>query len=47
MDEIVQYLYSDGDMQMMCCKLVTYIFALESFAYIISLILGVVKCSKD
>lgn len=47
MNDIVNYLYSDGNMLMCCCKLVTYIFALESFAYIISLILGVVKCSKD
>lgn len=47
MENLVQYLYSNGDMLLMACKLVVFVFSLETFAYIVSLVMGVAKCSKD
>lgn len=46
MDSLVNYLYSNGDMLMMACKVIVFVFSIETFAYIVSMIMGVAKCSK-
>lgn len=47
MNELINFLYADGDMLMMCCKLVAFIFSVETFAYIVRIIAEVAKCSKS
>ena len=47
LDYIVTWLYSGGDMLMCTCRVIVFIFALEAMAYLISLVMGVAKCSKE
>lgn len=48
MNDIVMNIYSDGNILMMACKIVVYIFALESLSYLVSIVMGVARtaCSK-
>lgn len=45
-DELAAWLYSNGDVLMMLCKLLSFIFSLETFAYIVSLIAGIGKAAR-
>lgn len=47
MNDLIDFLYADGNMLLMCCKLVAFIFSVETFAYIIRIITEVAKCSKS
>lgn len=48
MESLVTSLYSDGNILMMACKIVVYIFSLESLSYLVSIVMGVARtaCSK-
>ena len=45
-DELATWLYSSGDILMMLCKLLSFIFSLETFAYIVSLVAGIGKAAR-
>lgn len=45
-DELATWLYSSGDILMMLSKLLSFIFCLETFAYIVSIIAAIGKAAR-
>lgn len=42
-DDLILWIYSDGDLLMFASRIMVFIFVLETFAYIVSLLVGVSK----
>jgi len=47
MEQIALMLYGDGDLVMIACRVVVYVFFCEMFAYIISFLGSAIRCSKQ
>jgi hypothetical protein len=46
MDTIVNFLYADGDVLMTLCRIVSFVFGLESLAYLVGIIANIAKTAK-
>lgn len=42
-DGLVEWMYSDGNLLMFACRILTFIIALETMAYIVSIIVMAAK----
>jgi hypothetical protein len=47
MDSIVNFLYADGDVLMMLCHIISFIFGLETMAYLVGIIANITRTSKS
>ena len=41
--QIAVYLYSDGNLLLTACKVIAFIFSLESLSYLVGIVMGVAK----
>jgi hypothetical protein len=46
MDTIVNFLYADGDVLMFLCHIISFIFGLETMAYLVGIIANITRSSK-
>lgn len=44
--ELAEWFYSNGDLLMCFCKFLSFVFCMETFAYIVSIIANITKAAK-
>lgn len=45
-EELATWFYSGGDLLMCFCKFFSFVFCMETFAYIVSIIANITKAAK-
>ena len=45
-EELATWFYSGGDLLMCFCKFLSFVFCMETFAYIVSIIANITKAAK-
>lgn len=42
-DELINWMYADGNILMFACRILTFVIALETMAYLVSILAGAAK----
>ena len=45
-EELADWFYSNGDLLLCFCKFLSFVFCMETFAYIVSIIANITKAAK-